>query len=218
MDVSADLVAWHDFYVASAGVAGVLLGLVFVGVSLHYDLRNIDRRLVAMATDSAVPFFYAALGSLLMLMPPAQPAIPSGGLVIVGVLAAFNAGAPLYAAWYRDPARRGASAVPRWRPALPVVAGLAVALSGLALAAGVDGTLYAVAIAIVVLIALGMQSAWDTLLRRDLRGGAAVLPVATPGLTTSPDHAAPVPIAPGPGPERAVERRPADAAGGDRPR
>ncbi|MGZ3631933.1 MAG: hypothetical protein ACXWQ6_05335 [Candidatus Limnocylindrales bacterium] len=171
MDLPTAVAGWRDFYLASAGAAAVLLGLIFVGMSLHYDLRQLDRRLVAMATESAVPFFYALLACLVMLVPAAQPWVPSGGLVVVGALGALNAGLPLVAPWYSEAVRPGAGHRVRdcLRYVLPWLTALALCATALALLIVPESALYAVGLIVLVFIALGMQSAWDVLLRRDLR-------------------------------------------------
>jgi hypothetical protein len=171
MAVEEAFAQWHDFYAASAGVAAVLLGLVFVGISIHYDIRNIDRRLVTMATESAVPFFYASLASLAMLIPVSEPWTPTILLVVVGLLTAVNAGTPFFARWYSgatDP-RPGHRLFDRLRFVMPVVAGLGLVIAAIALLAAPEPSLYAICLVVLVLLAFGMQNAWDTLLRRDLR-------------------------------------------------
>jgi len=178
MSLAEAVTGWHQFYLGAASVAAVLLGLVFVGMSIHYDLRRVDRRLVAMATESAVPFFYATLVCLLMLMPPAQPWVPSGALLLVGALASVNAGAPLYGRWYAAATRPGPErrVFDGLRYVLPVLAALALMPVALWLAVAPEAALYGVAVVVLVFIAFGMQNAWDVLLRRDLRGRAEASP------------------------------------------
>ena len=179
MDLAGEMAVWQAFYLASAGASAVLLGLIFVGMSLHYRPTDLDRRLVAMATDSAVPLFYATLTCLVMLVPVAEPTVPTAALVLVGLLAASNAGAPLFGRWYSGATRPrpGHRKTDRLRFVAPVVAGLSLVPAGLALLLWPEPALYAVGLIVLALIALGMQNAWDTLLRRDLRGTL----VDTPG-------------------------------------
>jgi hypothetical protein len=162
MELREAIVAWHDFYVATAGAAAVLLGLVFVAMSLHYDLRNLDRGLIAMATESAVPFFYATLTSLVMLMPVAQPWLPTIGLVVVALLSTLNAGLPIFGG-----RRAGIRLFDRPFAILVLLAALALIPSAIALASTPDA-LYAVAVCVLAFVAGGMQNSWNTLLRRDL--------------------------------------------------
>jgi hypothetical protein len=178
MGLAQALAGWHEFYIASAGAAAVLLGLVFIGMSLHYDLRNLDRRLVAMATESAVPFFYATLASLVLLAPVAQPLVPSLGLLMIGLLTALNSWTPVFSRWFAGTARPGAPhpAFDRLRSMIPMLAGLALAVSAVVLLALPEPTLYVIGFIVLVFIAFGMQNAWDILLRRDLRNDATDAP------------------------------------------
>jgi len=179
VDVAAALAPWTGFFTASAGASAVLLGLVFVAMSIHYDVARFDRHLVAMVTESAVPFFYATLVSLIMLVPPSSPWVPTGGLFVVGLLASVNSGVPLFARYFGTGARgRAGSAdarpVPYWheRPLkflLPWFTALALLPASLAILAWPSEGLYVVGLLVVAFIAFGMQNAWDALLRRDLR-------------------------------------------------
>lgn len=123
-----------------------------------------------MVTESAVPFFYATVVSLVMLMPAASPWVPTGGLVVVGILASFNSGVPLFAQWFRG----GSAGAPR-RPdrsvtfLLPWFTTIALVPAALWLLGDPQPALYLVAALVLLLLAFGMQNAWDALLRRDLR-------------------------------------------------
>jgi hypothetical protein len=170
VDLAAAIVPWQPFFVAAAGAAAVLLGLVFVAISLHYDPRQLDRYLVGMTTEAAVPFFYAALVSLVMLVPPAQPWFPTGVLLFVGALAVVNSGIPLVGRWFRAPiGTRPRSAGQRFKLALPFLTAVAVLPTALGLLGSPEPALYASGAIVLAFVAFGMQNAWDAVLRRDLR-------------------------------------------------
>lgn len=178
MTLGEAIAGWHEFFLATASAAAVLLGLTFVGMSLHYDTRHLDRRLVVLALDSAVPLFYAVLTCLVMLVPIAQPWVPSGALAVVGALATINAGAPLFGGWFADATRPRPEHrfLDRLRYVLPWLAALALIPTALALLVAPEPVLYVVAFIVLALLAFGMQNAWDLLLRRDLRGRLDVPP------------------------------------------
>ena len=67
--IEAALPAWHDFFVASTGAAAVLLGLTFVGLTIHVERRGLDSLRRGLAIGSATSLLYALFASLLMLMP-----------------------------------------------------------------------------------------------------------------------------------------------------
>ena len=168
MDLDEALAHWTGFFMAAAGASAVLLGLVFVAMSIHYDTTKFDRHLVAMVTESAVPFFYATLVALVMLVPPSSPWVPSGALLVAGILATVNSGVPLFARYFGPGDSRGH----RERPLsflLPWVAAIALLPTAIALLQWPAASLYAVGFLVLAFIAFGMQNAWDALLRRDLR-------------------------------------------------
>jgi hypothetical protein len=170
MDLTTAITPWQPFYIAAAGASSVLLGLVFVAISLHYDPRNLDRYLVGMTTEAAVPFFYAAIVSLIMLVPPALPWFPTIALLVVGVLAALNSSIPLAGRWFRAPAAsRPRSPGQRVKLALSFVTAVAVVPVALALPGAPNVALYLVGAIVLAFVAFGMQNAWDAVLRRDLR-------------------------------------------------
>ena len=171
---AAALAPWTGFFTAAAGASAVLLGLVFVAMSMHYDMSRFDRHLVAMVTESAVPFFYATVVSLVMLVPPSMPWVPTGGLFVVGLLASLNSGVPLFARYFATSASGSASVQGphHERPiafVIPWLVALSLLPSSLALLQWPVEGLYLVALVVVAFIAFGMQNAWDALLRRDLR-------------------------------------------------
>ena len=168
MAIAAVLAPWQGFFTAAAGASAVLLGLVFVAMSMHYDMARFDRHLVAMVTESAVPFFYATVVSLVMLVPPSMPWVPTVGLLVVGLLASLNSGVPLFARYF---AASGPSSHHE-RPlafVIPWLVALALLPASLILLQWPVEGLYLVALLVVSFIAFGMQNAWDALLRRDLR-------------------------------------------------
>lgn len=70
------LAPWPDFLVAAAGASAVLLGLVFIGLTIHLEGREEQPILVPMAIGSATTLFYPVVVSLLLLMPPDQEGRP----------------------------------------------------------------------------------------------------------------------------------------------
>jgi hypothetical protein len=211
MDVVAALAPWTGFFTTAAGASAVLLGLVFVAMSIHYDPATFDRHLVAMVTESAVPFFYATIVALVMLIPASPPWVPTGGLFVVGLLASLNSGVPLFGRYFGNPG----AAYHHERPLtflLPWFAALALLPASLALLQWPVEGLYLVGFLVLAFVAFGMQNAWDALLRRDLRQAFRA---------PTPPAAAPAPTAPaaasaaGPSdPATELDPAPADRAAG----
>ena len=68
--------AWHDFFVASAGAAAALTGLLFVGLSLHIRYIASDATYRAMARGSLIGLVTVLVLSLIVLV--SQPATWTG--------------------------------------------------------------------------------------------------------------------------------------------
>ena len=79
---------WHDFFLAAAGAAAVLAGLVFVGVSINLDMimSNPTYGLAGRALE-ALGLLVAVLIVTMLLLVPAQGMVLAGAEVLaVGVL------------------------------------------------------------------------------------------------------------------------------------
>jgi len=79
---------WHDFFLAAAGAAAVLAGLVFVGVSINLEMIMADPTygLVNRALEALV-LFMAVLVATCLLLVPAQGTVVAGVEVLtVGIV------------------------------------------------------------------------------------------------------------------------------------
>jgi len=74
---------WHDFFLAQAGAAGVLTGLVFVGVSINLQkiLSDPSSGLPGRAAEALV-LLVAVLTSSVLLLVPGQGVILIGAEVL----------------------------------------------------------------------------------------------------------------------------------------
>ncbi len=79
---------WHDFFLAVAGAAAVLAGLVFVGVSINLDtiMSNPGYGLAGRALEALV-LLVAVLIVTILLLVPAQGTVLAGAEVLaIGVV------------------------------------------------------------------------------------------------------------------------------------
>ena len=171
-EVAAALGPWHDFLVAAAGASAVLLGLVFIGLTIHLEGREEQPILVPMAIGSATTLFYPVVVSLLLLMPPAQPWLPSAALFILSSFAALSSAAP-----FSDAALRSTWIGPRrkrdfLRFGVPLVAALVLILASLLLLVDAVLAVYVIGVVIVIFLIVGTQNAWNMLLAGRFEVGA----------------------------------------------
>ena len=71
---------WHDFFLAAAGAAAVLAGLVFVGLSINLDviMSNPTYGLAGRALEALVLLVAVLIVTILLL-------VPAQGMVLAGV-------------------------------------------------------------------------------------------------------------------------------------
>ena len=169
---AAAIAGWREFFVASAGAGAVLLGLVFIGLTIHLEGHEEKPALVPLAVDSATTLFYPVLISLVMLMPPAQPWLPTLVLVVVALFAALSASAPLLQRSLRD-LWIGQARLDDWvRYLVPSLASLVLILAALSLVVDPTISAYAIGFVIVIYLVVGTQNAWNLLLAGRFNVGA----------------------------------------------
>jgi hypothetical protein len=153
--------AWHDFFVASAGAAAALTGLLFVGLSLHIRFVASSALHRNTARGSLVGLVLVLVVSLVLLIR--QPEAWAGAeMVFLGLFyIVVNGGYQL--ATYR----RAKRAIPR---ATLVRAGLGYMLAaiglvgGISLIAGSGPGLYLIAIQVIAIVVWNLRNAWFLLL------------------------------------------------------
>jgi hypothetical protein len=80
---------WHDFFLAQAGAAGVLTGLVFVGVSINLQkiLSDPSSGLTGRAVEALILLVAVLLASVLVLVPGQGVGVLGAEVLVVGLAA-----------------------------------------------------------------------------------------------------------------------------------
>ncbi len=81
--------AWHDFFLAQAGAAGVLTGLVFVGVSINLEkiVSNPSSGLAGRAAEALILLVAVLMAPGLVLVPGQGPGVLGTEVLVVGLAA-----------------------------------------------------------------------------------------------------------------------------------
>lgn len=79
--------AWHDFFVAQAGVAGALIGLLFVAVSINLTRILAYAQLPTRAAETLVLFFIVLVVAAIALVPDQGSRRAGGEILIAGTIA-----------------------------------------------------------------------------------------------------------------------------------
>ena len=80
---------WHDFLLAQAGAAGVLTGLVFVGVSINLQqiVSQTGSGLPGRAAEALILLVAVLTASVLLLVPGQGAMLIGGEVLVVGLVA-----------------------------------------------------------------------------------------------------------------------------------
>ena len=80
---------WHDFFLAQAGAAGVLTGLVFVGVSINLEKIVSDPSfgLTGRAAEALILLVAVLMASVLVLVPGQGAGVLGAEVLVVGLAA-----------------------------------------------------------------------------------------------------------------------------------
>jgi hypothetical protein len=86
MDLEQQVDQWREFYLAVAGAAAVLLGLVFIALSLHLEKAETPGvPVLGLGSQALINLIYVLLLSLGMLVPYRPPVLP--GIAVLAVAA-----------------------------------------------------------------------------------------------------------------------------------
>lgn len=162
----ADLmVPWHDYYLLAGTMAATLMGLLFVAMSIHWDvvLHDTKQHLHAIAVEAFGSFVVVAFLSLMMLTPAGSGRPIGLGLIFLGVLRLMIALRQSKQIWGSDDeifSKRGVL----FRSTLVPLAFLLLAGAGyLIYKSQPDVGVAVLTAAVFLLIAMGARSSWDLL-------------------------------------------------------
>ena len=154
------LLQWRDFYVAVANASAALLGLVYVGASIHAGRHGVDDRVRMLGTLTSQNLIHPLFVSLTMIVPIA--ATPRA--VILLTLAGFGLAGAVTAV--RPQTRRldgDTPAMVAFRYGTPVIAAVVLAAGAVGLLAGSPVGLYAPPVFIFFGFLVGIENAWALL-------------------------------------------------------
>jgi hypothetical protein len=160
--------AWRDFYGAVANATAALLGLVFVGLSLHLTLRRAPTPVRSLALASAITLIQPLLVSLVMLIPTGAPVVHAAGSIVVALVLVVELGVVLRIEWR---SRAEATGWLVYRFAIPLAASAVLIAGGVGMLLGWPLAVWAPAVFVFATVIVGVQDAWDLLISPD-RGHA----------------------------------------------
>jgi hypothetical protein len=155
---------WETFYLLTGTAAATLIGLLFVAISVGREAveAKATRDLALFGALTFNCFFYVLVISILFLIPDLNrvwlglPLTFLGGLALIGALVQWRQARiiPSDHLGTRVSSRFG----------VPVLSLLLIVAIGLLTLLGVDGALYGLVVAVILLLASASQNAWALLM------------------------------------------------------
>ena len=153
--------AWHDFFLASAGAAAALTGLLFIGLSLHVRYIASSSTHRNMARGSLIGLVLVLIASLIILIPESPQWM---GIELVALNLAYILGVGTYQVSIYQRMEWKVPAGSIARQTLGVLLALAGVLGGVTLAVQSGGGLYIAALVVMAIVVWNLRNAWALLM------------------------------------------------------
>ncbi len=166
MSYQAELSGWHDFYLLAGTASATLVGLLFVGLSLHLRIVVTTSEVRSLARVTLANFGAVLFVAIFMVIPEDRS---TAGLQIIGAgLVSLGVAAPsLIAAARRRDWSFQMSPMQRVRVVMRFgvsgVTYLAIIVAGILLLLSRDSAFSWLLIATVVLLVVSLRNTWDLL-------------------------------------------------------
>jgi hypothetical protein len=166
MSYQAEIAGWHDFYILAGTSSATLVGLLFVGLSLHLQIVVTTSEVRSLARVTLANFGAVVFMALFMVIPEGAS---SAGLQLIGVgiVSLVVAGPSLVGVVRRGEWTFEMSAMERVRVALRFgLSGLsyiAIIVAGVLLLSSVSAAFTVLLITTVVLLVVSLRNTWDLL-------------------------------------------------------
>ena len=166
MSYQAEVAGWHDFYIMAGTASATLVGLLFVGLSLHLRIVITASEVRSLARVTLANFGAVLFAALFMVIPQGSTAAGSQ-LVGVGLVSLVIAGPSLVGAVRSREWSFQMSVMQRLRVALRFglssLSYLAIIAAGILLLSSVSAAFSVLLIATVLLLVVSLRNTWDLL-------------------------------------------------------
>lgn len=166
MSYQAEVAGWHDFYIMAGTASATLVGLLFVGLSLHLQIVITASEVRSLARVTLANFG-AVLFAALFIVIPQGPTAAGSQLIGVGLVSLVIAGPSLVAAVRSREWSFQMSVMQRLRVTLRFglssLSYLAIIAAGILLLSSVSAAFSVLLIATVLLLVVSLRNTWDLL-------------------------------------------------------
>ena len=164
MSFGDTLQSWHDFYLTVGAAAATLVGLLFVGLSLHIRVVVSHSDVKGVARITLIDFFVALLVSLLILAPAGDSRTTSASLIAVSAISLWLVVRPVAQGITTRRTRTLGLRVLIPRFGLSALCYLGVGAVGVLFGRGeVADALNGLLFVVIILLVVAVRNAWDLL-------------------------------------------------------
>jgi hypothetical protein len=164
MTYADTLQSWHDFYVTAGAAAATLVGLLFVGLSLHIRVVVAHHDVRSLARATLTDFFVVLLVALVVLAPTTNARTLATWLIAVGVTSLVLVLRPALQGIRTGRPRTLGLWVLISRFGLSALCFVGVAITGVVFGGGdVERGLTALLVLVIVLLVIAVRNTWDLL-------------------------------------------------------
>ena len=163
--MAPEILEWRDFFVTTATVAGALVGLLFVAVSLHLRLLSEERHadLQLDARSNLIGYVVALSLSLLPLIP--QPLSALGVEILVAFVALLGVSVRTWPNLLRSRPRVYGRRYVWFRVAILAATDISLLVGGTGLLAMQVWTIYLLAAGVASVLVVSIFRTWDIIFR-----------------------------------------------------
>ena len=166
MSYPAAVGGWHDFYILAGTAAATLVGLLFVGLSLHLRIVITSSEVRSLARVTLANFGLVLFVALFMVLPEGQSTaalqLIASGVVSLAIITPSLVSAARSEGRTLDMRRRDRARL-ALRFGLSGVSYLAVIVAGILLGSSMASAFTWLVVAIFVLLVVSLRNTWDLL-------------------------------------------------------
>jgi hypothetical protein len=164
MTFAQSLQSWHDFYLTAGAASATLVGLLFVGLSLHIRVVVSHFDVRALARVTLTNFFVIVLIALAILIPTTTATNIALWVLLVGLVSIGLMLRPAIEGFRNRANRTLGLRVLSARFGVSALGYLAmIALSALFAAGNYDGGFNGLSVVVVILLLMSVRNTWDLL-------------------------------------------------------
>jgi hypothetical protein len=164
MSYGPTILSWHDFYVTVGAAAATLVGLLFVGLSLHIRVVVSHPDVRSLARATLMDFFVVLLVALVVLAPTTNARATATWLIAIGVVSLVLVVRPALRGFRTGRPRTLRIGVLISRFGLSALCFAGVAITGVVFGRGdFESGLTGLLVLVIVLLVIAVRNTWDLL-------------------------------------------------------